>query len=468
MKKNKKLNESIIHNLNEADEATLDKDILVYDINAFIDKEINPKQDVKYKAFDWDGGAAILIKQDGSGCIVDYEAIGTKFENTSKQVSVTICPEGEDDGNGHMSFYIMPTASFKATIDELMTAPSKPMKARDFFTKYNYNDRCERNFAGIEDYVINNVNTNSINEAANPENEEKNKIIRQALNGPKSYVKNLKSLQKMGINKGYREDPDVHPGEVIFLNGSNGKQLSVDPDGTSIWHTYGNGGEHYKKELSYQNRKSNHYTKRSTMDFKGDRAKAFDYYNYFNKPKNEYQDEVDKANEVKKYRDNEGKQGYNLPDEALTPEEKSLNKRTRKYMQLKKDRADLEDKLAGYQEDKNKLDQVNKDIKSLHNKKLKESNSDVDNKNLHKGVLNETVPFNVDIEDYLEQGGSYGWTVKPGSEEDVLDMLDMLLLNVDLIISEYFSEKYPETSDKCKGITEKLDSIRDDLRNLMK
>ena len=238
----------------------------------------------------------------------------------------------------------------------------------------------------VDNNIISNLIESEVNEAFNPENEDKNKIIRQALNGPKSYVKNLKALQDMGINKGYKEDPETYPGETIFLNGSNGKQLSVDPDGTNVWHTYGDSRDHYKKELSYQDRKSDHYTKRSTMDFKGDRAKAFDYYNYFTKPKNEYQDEVDKANEVKNYRDNKGKQGYNLPDEALTPEEKSLNKRTRKYMQLKKDRANLEDELSGYDETKKKLDKTNDEIKKLHEDEELENSKNI--KSLAESVKN--------------------------------------------------------------------------------
>ena len=212
----------------------------------------------------------------------------------------------------------------------------------------------------------------NIEEAFNPENEDKNKIIRQALKGPKSYNKNLKDLQKMGINKGQKEMDDEYYGSTIYLNGPNGKNLSVDPDGTNVWHTYGDSTrKHYKKELSYKNRHSDYYTKYDTMDFNSDKAKSFDYYNYLTKPANEYQDEVDNANKAKTYRDNEDKTGYNLPDEALTPEEKSLNKRPRKYVQLNKDKEELEDELAGYDEVKSKLDKTNKEIKKLHNKKFK-------------------------------------------------------------------------------------------------
>lgn len=146
-------NESSLNEDTEENDPVLDKTIKVYDINALIDKEINPDSDVQYKAFDWDGGAAIIVKSDGSGCIVDYEAVGASFKNTSEEVSVYICPKDDDDGNGHRTIHVMATASFKASIDELMKAPSKEMKVRDFFTKYKYNDRCATNFDNIKPYL---------------------------------------------------------------------------------------------------------------------------------------------------------------------------------------------------------------------------------------------------------------------------------------------------------------------------
>lgn len=213
-------------------------------------------------------------------------------------------------------------------------------------------------------------------EKANPENEEKNKIIRQALKGPKNFEKNREALRAMGIKGSEREH---EPGETIYIYGPNGKHVSVDPDGTNVWNTYGEPGPHYKKELSFKNRNSKNYNHVSRLDFNGNSGKDFDYYNYLTKPRNEYQDEVDQANKVKGYRDNQGKSGYNLPDEALTPEEKDLSKRTRKYVQLKKNREELEDKLAGYIDLKNDLDRTNSEIRRLHNKELEESTLRKDN-----------------------------------------------------------------------------------------
>ena len=259
---------------------------------------------------------------------------------------------------------------------------------RDLST-YDYNKDKENNVLavvsaenGIEDFdgYWNEAKVffdEDVNEAANPDNEEKNKIIRDALKGPKSMRKNKEALKKMGIdasdlNYDYDttgDDSDLNYGSTIYLHGPNGKQLSVDPDGTDVWKSGGSSEKHYKKELEFKNRHSKNYNNMDRLDFTGDKAKAFDYYNYLTKDKNEYQDEVDKANKVKNYRDNKGKDGYNLPDAALTPEEKSLNKKPRKYLQLKKDKEDLETELKGYDELKNKLNKTNREIRNLHSKK---------------------------------------------------------------------------------------------------
>ena len=148
-----KTNECAITEADEETDPVLDKTIKVYDINALIDKEINPDSDIQYRAFDFDGGAAIIVKSDGSGCIADYEGVGYTFDSTSEEKPVYICPKDEDDGNGHRTIHIMATASFKASVDELLKAPSKEMKVKDFFTKYKYNDRCARNFDEIKHYI---------------------------------------------------------------------------------------------------------------------------------------------------------------------------------------------------------------------------------------------------------------------------------------------------------------------------
>lgn len=159
----RKLNESSLkeeskYSSIEDNDPVLDKTIKVYDINAYVDKEINKDSEEKYQAFNYRNGAAIILKKDGSGCIVDYEAIGDGFNATTDTVYVDLCPVDGDDGNGHKTFSIMATARVKCTIDELMTAPSKEMKVRDFFNKWDYNDRCARNFDGILPYLKDDLN----------------------------------------------------------------------------------------------------------------------------------------------------------------------------------------------------------------------------------------------------------------------------------------------------------------------
>ena len=95
----------------------------------------------------------------------------------------------------------------------------------------------------LDDIVDNNARREGkyeeeLDEAANPANEEKNKIIRDALKGPKSYNKNLKALQKMGINKNSKEMSEDDYGQTIYLHGPNGRHVSVDPDGTNVWSTF--------------------------------------------------------------------------------------------------------------------------------------------------------------------------------------------------------------------------------------
>lgn len=139
--------------LKEADEndPTLDKTIKVYDIDALVDKEINADSEEKYEPHTLHK-AAIITKKDGTGCVVDYEAVGSSFDSIDDDITVSLSPKTEDE-NGKRSIYIMPTAQVKVKVSDLLKAPHEEMKARDFFTKHNYNDRCEQNYKGIKPYL---------------------------------------------------------------------------------------------------------------------------------------------------------------------------------------------------------------------------------------------------------------------------------------------------------------------------
>lgn len=153
-------------------EEDLDKDILnktikVYDIDALIDEEINKDSDKQYQTFHFNEGAAIIIGPAGGGCIVDYEAIGKDFKSVDEEVEIAVCPKERTDENGHRVFSIVPTATLKCPVKELMEAPSKEMKVKDFFYKHDYNDRCRRNFKDIIPFLEENINEskNSLKES---------------------------------------------------------------------------------------------------------------------------------------------------------------------------------------------------------------------------------------------------------------------------------------------------------------
>lgn len=241
------LTESRYSDIEETD-PVLDKTIKVYDINAFIDKEINPDSDVQYKAFDFDGGVAIIVKSDGSGVIADYEGVGYSFNSTSEEKPVYICPKDEDDGSGHRTIHIMATASFKATVDELMQAPSKEMKVKDFFTKWNYNDRCARNFENIKPYLTESAKLNESHEefdyidGANYKKYGYNEIYNSQANTDVMFI--LQELKTYfdesivcaeDIIKNANHDPGIYDSDVEMLQFCSEKVTEMINKMNSTW-----------------------------------------------------------------------------------------------------------------------------------------------------------------------------------------------------------------------------------------
>lgn len=146
------------HKIEEAlpdfDEDILNKTIKVYDLNGWLKEET--KDDEKhYKTFHYDDGAAIIITENGTGCIVDSEAIGKSFQNTSEEVRIEVVEEDKvsDDGKT-ISFKIMPDGYLPISIDEIKKqVTAKEMKVKDFFKRRNYNDRLWHNFRNIIPYL---------------------------------------------------------------------------------------------------------------------------------------------------------------------------------------------------------------------------------------------------------------------------------------------------------------------------
>lgn len=118
----------------------------VYDLDAWI----NAETDGQFESHDFGGGAAILIRPDGSGCMLDYEAVGFEFRSIDETVKIGIHKIPSRDENGYMTISIIATHRIECTCREIIdNAPVKQMTVDEFFKKRNYNSRCSSNFAEI-------------------------------------------------------------------------------------------------------------------------------------------------------------------------------------------------------------------------------------------------------------------------------------------------------------------------------
>lgn len=124
----------------------------VYDIDKFVSDETNGE----YIAFEYRHGAAILFKKDGTGCIVDYEAVGESFDSINDEVTIGV-NKIDKNSNNKKPVFIVPSHNIKATVSEILdSAPVKSMTVDEFFTKRNYNSRCYSNFSDIKEYLTEN------------------------------------------------------------------------------------------------------------------------------------------------------------------------------------------------------------------------------------------------------------------------------------------------------------------------
>ena len=117
----------------------------VYDVNAFVSAETEGQ----FESHDFSTGAAILIRKDGSGCMLDFEAVGYEFNDIGDTIKLGIhkMPEKHE---GYTTISVIATHYIECTYKEIMDgAPVKQMTVDEFFTKRNYNSRCQSNFAEI-------------------------------------------------------------------------------------------------------------------------------------------------------------------------------------------------------------------------------------------------------------------------------------------------------------------------------
>lgn len=127
-------------------ESFKDELIDIYDVNQLI-VDITKGE---WKSHIWKD-MAIITSEYGSGLILDYEAIGRKFESLDELMPFDIShPDVEEvdaDGNKHISMSMYPEARIKLSAKSIMeNAPKRQEKAGEFFKKcYGYNMRCESN-----------------------------------------------------------------------------------------------------------------------------------------------------------------------------------------------------------------------------------------------------------------------------------------------------------------------------------
>lgn len=192
----------------------LNEDITIYDIQAFVDSELGEQ----YDAFDYTPNACILVGPEGQGCIVDYEAVGPKFENTSSEIKLGIVDAKQEDGG----IPIFPQYQAKVKVQDILEkAPSKVVKMRDFFTKYNYNSRCLNNFKELIGYLndIKYFNNEEVVEEPKTENKKfSSKTFESAMS--KYFKAKYKTVESVEVTKVARKS-DAIKVEAKLVNADN-------------------------------------------------------------------------------------------------------------------------------------------------------------------------------------------------------------------------------------------------------
>jgi len=157
----------------------LDSNVDVYDINQFILSESNNELKAHYT-----DKRAIIICANGKGCVVDYEAVGQDFDNIDSEISFGAVENKnneytDEQGVKHKTISIIATHEVTTTPKEVMEkAPKETIKYRDFFTKYDYNDRCASNFESLAGYIEEN---NGLQEGCH--SKKKNKKLKEGYLG---------------------------------------------------------------------------------------------------------------------------------------------------------------------------------------------------------------------------------------------------------------------------------------------
>ena len=191
----------------------------------------------------------------------------------------------------------------------------------------------------------------SIQEAANPENADKNALIGKALSGRSAFEKAEKDLNALGIYGNAYPD-----GEVELRNPDTKKYLRARPRKYNP--KFKRGVETYSKGKGWNTAE--------LSDLNG----KFDYYNYLNTPKNDYalkrkDIHVSGFDPDDDYPETQAG-GYHTAEDDLLPEERNLNTRPRTYLEKKSDVDDANWDVNYYQDE---VADYNKEIDAIRERK---------------------------------------------------------------------------------------------------
>lgn len=112
------------------------KKIKVYDLDAFLRRELNLQSFRYEKAAIFEGPHGVVLAEE--------EAVHKRVNAISDTVKL-----GANDIAAPGTLWIAPSYEVTATIEELKTAPYVEMTMEEFFRRRNYNPRCENNYRAL-------------------------------------------------------------------------------------------------------------------------------------------------------------------------------------------------------------------------------------------------------------------------------------------------------------------------------
>lgn len=209
----------------------LGKDVDVYDVKQFVENETENKYRTHYT-----DKYAIIVCDNGKGCVVDYEAVGQDFDNIDDKISFGV-EENKDNeytdeqGNKHYTINVMATHRLNTTPRDLIeNAPKETMKMRDFFRKYKYNDRCSHNFRDLIKYINMNNKSTKASKEENLEEASEGKKVTIKNEGAKTYT-SKEDIKRINDELGRK----ARMGKLVPIHMGDDKLELSEPAINGIW-----------------------------------------------------------------------------------------------------------------------------------------------------------------------------------------------------------------------------------------